>query len=978
MSIFNDKILKSVAAEALKVLEQTEPKNEKEKKLASLAHPKDKITQKDVLVGRGVLKKEQAEQVGESVFDYKSAGTRKVTGATTRTGHDVVKRASGTVYTKRAREDKPEDAEPKSRKKQKVGSSSDLMSDEEFRKKHGMSRKNYERMQAGTKIGESFTDLLEQYTKYGLKSISQMRVNEEPDNEQFKKELEGQKKKASEKKTPEDEARVAKPFVQSVKMEEVKQLDERSDRDEPYDHGEDPLKNRQEYARMHRKPGMVYKKTYPGDKVGMSKSYAYDISRTGPKKGKLPEEVDHLEEATRVIAKHGDVEVHAHRGDDEGYMVDVRKNGKKVAQGDHDSYAGTTFISHPSFGKGQRGFRSHEELAKHFSTMKEEVEQLEEDPLALRSLYSTDPNKQRLLKTQKGREAAAKRNVPELKNKIKSAMQYGRHVKPNLPEQFEDDFDLDEAAKWRQGYRASGHPAGFKHKSGEVGPIGGTYDLEHQYDDDKKVPVQKHRDYEDPLKNRADTKMAQSGRPLTTKNAQKNLKSAILQSKGKHGPVGKLPEQFEDDFDLDEAAMSHQAKTTMKHIKNPTSGEKQAAKDIKPGIAGYRDRIAMLKSAEARGALNKEEVKVTQLPPGPAPTGRWGKGLSRPRFQKGDGPQTTRNTGDDNYTDRRMRDAENRGTLDNREYGRRMPKLKEEHLEEGRLSQRHPLEGHEYHKKSDAELVYIAKDAHKAAEAMKSHNTQAENKYRDQANDSATVRHFRQKSGMPDWYKKKYGHMKEETDTTEKIEMVQSQLHFIKYACEEILEYIKMGGEVEEWYQVKVAKAFSEFESLHAYIEGEKRRLGMIKEDLEYLEEKNKPTNPELWSRAISMAKQKFDVYPSAYANGWAAKWYKSKGGNWESVNESSHENKPPFDGPYKKVKDTVTDKSGAKHSPYSRVRDLARKAMQKQMKTPVKESIEESRKAEIVKELVKKKKSKNEIDKFEKEPILSDTISKQ
>ena len=85
-----------------------------------------------------------------------------------------------------------------------------------------------------------------------------------------------------------------------------------------------------------------------------------------------------------------------------------------------------------------------------------------------------------------------------------------------------------------------------------------------------------------------------------------------------------------------------------------------------------------------------------------------------------------------------------------------------EQLEEGRQSQRHPLEGHEYHKKSDEALVHIAKDAHKAAEAMKSHNTTAENKYRDQANDSATVRYYRQKNGMADWYKKKYGHIKEE------------------------------------------------------------------------------------------------------------------------------------------------------------------------------------------------------------------------
>jgi len=54
----------------------------------------------------------------------------------------------------------------------------------------------------------------------------------------------------------------------------------------------------------------------------------------------------------------------------------------------------------------------------------------------------------------------------------------------------------------------------------------------------------------------------------------------------------------------------------------------------------------------------------------------------------------------------------------------------------------------------------------------------------------------------------------------------------------------------------------------------------------EYLEEKNAPTNPELWSKAKTLAKQKFDVYPSAYANGWAAKWYKSKGGSWKSLSE--------------------------------------------------------------------------------------------
>ena len=61
----------------------------------------------------------------------------------------------------------------------------------------------------------------------------------------------------------------------------------------------------------------------------------------------------------------------------------------------------------------------------------------------------------------------------------------------------------------------------------------------------------------------------------------------------------------------------------------------------------------------------------------------------------------------------------------------------------------------------------------------------------------------------------------------------------------------------------------------------------MLKES-ENLEEatKNKAKNPKKWSSCISQAKQKFDVYPSAYANAWAAKCYKSKGGKWKKLSE--------------------------------------------------------------------------------------------
>lgn len=58
--------------------------------------------------------------------------------------------------------------------------------------------------------------------------------------------------------------------------------------------------------------------------------------------------------------------------------------------------------------------------------------------------------------------------------------------------------------------------------------------------------------------------------------------------------------------------MNHQAKTTMKHVINPTAGEKKAARDIKPGIKGYRDRVAMLHSADTEGRLKKEEIELDE------------------------------------------------------------------------------------------------------------------------------------------------------------------------------------------------------------------------------------------------------------------------------------------------------------------------------------------------------------------------------
>lgn len=62
--------------------------------------------------------------------------------------------------------------------------------------------------------------------------------------------------------------------------------------------------------------------------------------------------------------------------------------------------------------------------------------------------------------------------------------------------------------------------------------------------------------------------------------------------------------------------------------------------------------------------------------------------------------------------------------------------------------------------------------------------------------------------------------------------------------------------------------------------------INVATEEVEQIDEKNVPTSPEKWARAKSAAKSKFAVYPSAYANAWASKKYKSMGGGWRATSE--------------------------------------------------------------------------------------------
>lgn len=72
-------------------------------------------------------------------------------------------------------------------------------------------------------------------------------------------------------------------------------------------------------------------------------------------------------------------------------------------------------------------------------------------------------------------------------------------------------------------------------------------------------------------------------------------------------------------------------------------------------------------------------------------------------------------------------------------------------------------------------------------------------------------------------------------DADEEIEMMEGQLHFIIYAAEEIMEYLDMVDDPEEWYQNKLSGVFYEMKALHSYAEGEKRMYDMEPTDMDHV-----------------------------------------------------------------------------------------------------------------------------------------------
>lgn len=130
--------------------------------------------------------------------------------------------------------------------------------------------------------------------------------------------------------------------------------------------------------------------------------------------------------------------------------------------------------------------------------------------------------------------------------------------------------------------------------------------------------------------------------------------------------------------------------------------------------------------------------------------------------------------------------------------------------------------------------------------------------------------------------------------TTNLANTLVKQLFGDDYSADEINGRKRILKRMSSWASpVKVAIGATWKDAI-SQISGKKYPLFTARDldtDMTSLHEKNVPTDPELWSRAKAEAKKRFDVYPSAYANGWASKWYKEHGGGWSS--ESNEENTP-------------------------------------------------------------------------------------
>ena len=120
----------------------------------------------------------------------------------------------------------------------------------------GPKEKELKDIEAEKKKKKPFSEMVDSYKTTGLKSLKEMFIKEEPTNDEYKKELEDVKAKASGAKTNPD---IAKGKVDAVKQEEVEQIEEREMTDAE-------MKKREEIVKSMKKGMAGFKERY-GDRA---------------------------------------------------------------------------------------------------------------------------------------------------------------------------------------------------------------------------------------------------------------------------------------------------------------------------------------------------------------------------------------------------------------------------------------------------------------------------------------------------------------------------------------------------------------------------------------------------------------------------------------------------------------------------------------------------------------------------------------
>jgi hypothetical protein len=106
----------------------------------------------------------------------------------------------------------------------------------------------------------------------------------------------------------------------------------------------------------------------------------------------------------------------------------------------------------------------------------------------------------------------------------------------------------------------------------------------------------------------------------------------------------------------------------------------------------------------------------------------------------------------------------------------------------------------------------------------------------------------------------------------EEIPMMMRQLEFIAYAAEEIMDYVEMAGDPEEWFQNKISGIHQSMLSMYAYAQGGRRAGYGFDEEVELDEAKTKITK-----KSITRALQNVKAQPKEKVTLKKAPWEKTE-----------------------------------------------------------------------------------------------------